>query len=62
MHKINLNADLREVLKRLAGKRNAGVAQVAEPLIRNEKGGSSSDPTGPILMQAIGSNFDNMEQ
>lgn len=27
MHKINLNADLREVLKRLAGKHKAGVAE-----------------------------------
>lgn len=47
--KVHFDADMKSVCKRLANKFNAGVAQVAEPLIRNEKGGSSSDPTGPIF-------------
>ena len=60
---ILMSHDFKEVHKIVVARRkdNADVAQVAEPLIRNEKGGSSSDPIGPISMLTSGSNFDNME-
>lgn len=46
---ILVSQDFREVKAMLtATPRNyADVAQVVEPLIRNEKGGSSNDPIGP---------------
>ena len=40
-HKYHLNADLREVLKRLAKKDNATVAQVEEQPIRTRQVGIS---------------------
>lgn len=47
--KIHLNADLNEVLKRLAEKHNAGVAQAAEQCSRKAQVGSSSDPASPKI-------------
>ena len=50
MYKFELNADLREVWLRLAG-RYAGVAQVVERGIRTSEVGSSSDSTGSMLQE-----------
>ena len=45
--KINLNADLREVLKRLADKHNAGVAEAVMHLPRKEDYSGSTPDTSP---------------
>ena len=47
--KIDLNADYRSVCNRLAEKKDAGVAQLGEPLIRNEEVVSSILTSGPKL-------------
>lgn len=47
--KIELNADLREVHKRLAQKESAGVAQVGERLLRTQEAGTSNVSTSPKL-------------
>ena len=48
-YKFHLNADLREVLKRLAEKHNADVAQVGERIFRTDEVGASIASIGSTL-------------
>ena len=50
MYKFELNADLKEVWKRLAGN-YAGIAQVGERLLRTQEGGASNASTGSSLKE-----------